>query len=172
MSYISTATGGRFYFDAEQIVKIEDIGCALSNLCRFTGQIWDFYSIAEHSWHTSYLVPPEHALCALLHDATEAYCNDLARPFKRMLPDYMAAEDRIWRKAVAPTFGLPAELPECVKQADMAMLKMEVNRLYPSHVAEELNLPGEPAPRALRLWAPKQARYFFMKRYEELTLAA
>lgn len=47
MSYISTATGGRFYFDAEQVVKIEDIGCALSNLCRFTGQIWDFYSIAE-----------------------------------------------------------------------------------------------------------------------------
>ena len=172
MSWISTASGGRFYFDTEQVVKIEDIACALGNLCRFTGQVDEFYSIAEHSVHVSHLVPPEHQLCALLHDATEAFCNDLARPFKRTLPDYMAAEDRIWRKAVAPTFGLPATLPQCVKDADMAMLKLEVELLYPPHVARDLNLPGEAASAHLHLWTPKRARFFFMQRYKELTAAA
>lgn len=169
MAYISTASGGKFFFGAEQVVKIEDVACALGNLCRFTGQIDDFYSIAEHSVHVSHIVPPEHALVGLLHDATEAFCNDLARPFKRTLPDYMAAEDRIWRKAVAPSFGLPAELPDCVKQADMAMLKAEVEHFYPPHVAAELNLPGEAAKVHLHLWSPRHARFFFMQRYKELT---
>lgn len=172
MAYITTASGGRFHFDhrmSPDDVRFSDVAIALSNICRWTGQIEEFYSVAEHSWHCSYIVPPEHALCALLHDATEPYTNDLARPLKRTLPDYMAAEDRVWREAVAPAFGLPEVLPQCVKDADTAMLKCEVYQLYPHHVGDDLAIPGPQAARILRLWSPKQARHFFTKRYLELT---
>jgi hypothetical protein len=167
--WISTASGGRFYFKRKQKVDIGDIAVALSNICRFTGQIYDFYSVAEHSWHCSYLVPKVHALCALLHDGTEAYVNDLASPFKRTQPDYVAAEDFIWRGSIAHTFNLPQILPQCVKDADMAMLKAEVKRLYPPHVSEDLYLPGPIADVGLHLWTPAFARYHFMARFNELT---
>ena len=89
MSWITTQSGKHFDFNnlSAADICIEDISCALSNLCRFTGHVQDFYSVAQHSVHVSYLVPPEFALEALLHDAAEAYCNDISAPRKRLLPD-------------------------------------------------------------------------------------
>lgn len=172
MSWIATATGGRFYFDerlSPEHVRFQDIAIALSNICRWTGQISNHYSVAEHSWHCSYLVPPQWALCALLHDATEGYCNDLARPLKRTLPDYMAAEDRIWREAIAPAFDLPEKLPDCVKAADTAMLKREAQQFYPKELADDIAIPGPAADVNLHMWDPYYSRFYFVRRYLELT---
>ena len=168
--YISTVSGRRFYFDdiQQDSIQIEDIAHALSNLCRFTGQCFHFYSVAEHSVLVSYTVPRELALVGLLHDATEAYCADLARPLKRLLPDYQTVEARIW-SAIAQRFDLPEILPVEIKRADMAMLKLEVTKLLPPHCAIELDLPGETADVGLRCWDPCRARYAFMERYRELT---
>ena len=83
--FIPTASG--LHFDYRDImrneVKIEDIAHALSHLCRFGGHVPRFYSVAQHSVIVSHLVPPEHALGALLHDATEAFVQDVVRPVKR-----------------------------------------------------------------------------------------
>lgn len=170
--YISTVSGRRFYFDdiQQDSIVIEDIAHALGNLCRFTGQCAHFYSVAEHSVLVSYTVPRELALLGLLHDATEAYCADIARPLKRLLPDYQAVEQRIWH-AIARRFSLPLEMPSEIKAADMAMLKLEVTRLLPPHCAVELDLPGPTADVGLRCWDPCRARYAFMLRYNELTAA-
>jgi hypothetical protein len=168
--FISTASGRRFYFakPMPDMVNIFDVATGLGNLCRFTGQCSRFYSVAEHSVHVSRLVPPEHARAALLHDATEAYVNDLAKPFKVDLPDYCAAEKRVWG-AVAGAFGLPLVLPQCIKDADLAILKTEVAALLPLHCLEELDLPGNAAPIALSFWSPRWAQFHFMQRYKELT---
>lgn len=172
-NYITTFTGQKFYFDvptpvmAEQIF-IEDIAHSLSMLCRFTGHARRFYSVAEHSLLLSQQVPLDLALCGLLHDATEAYCNDLAKPLKRQLPDYNALEDRVWA-AVAFRFELPVVMPELIKMADMAMLKYEVPRLMPHGTLEDLDLPGQPANLfGLPFYSSETAERIFIRRFQEL----
>ena len=99
-----------------EMVHIEDIANALSNICRFTGHVKKFYSVALHSVRVSYLVPPEDALQALLHDATEAYMSDINSPLKHTdaLAGYRLLEQRMW-EVIAEKYGIPAELSYNVK---------------------------------------------------------
>lgn len=79
MSYIATTTNKHFYYLDVRIedIDIQDIASGLANECRFNGLIDNFYSVAQHLVYVSYLVAPEYALEALLHDASEAYVKDL-----------------------------------------------------------------------------------------------
>ncbi|SQC88202.1 Uncharacterised protein [Klebsiella pneumoniae] len=120
-----------FYFcnSGPDIVYIEDIALALSNLCRFTGHLDEFYSVAQHSVLASYLVPSEFALEALLHDASEAYCNDIAAPLKALLPDYRGIEKWV-EGLISQKFGTPETISPEVKQADLIMLATERRDLF------------------------------------------
>jgi len=126
MIYIQTYTG--FHFDLQDpkpdTISIIDIAQALSHINRFTGHTIMPYSVAQHSLHASYIVPPEFALEALMHDAHEAYTGDVSAPLKSLLPDYRALEKRI-ESAVRHKFGLPAQMSPEVKRADMIMLATE-----------------------------------------------
>lgn len=162
---------GKVYWPTDPSVDdvcIEDIAHGLSMLCRYAGQCHRFYSVAEHSVHVSHMVPRELALEALLHDASEAYCSDVARPLKQILPDYKAIEganERVirWR------FGLREEEHPTVKTADTRILVNEYAALFP------------PLPRATSLdhltpdpniqifgWDPWRAERFFLQRFKEL----
>ncbi|USV41087.1 phosphohydrolase [Xanthomonas phage BUDD] len=128
--FIETWSGVNLYMpdpDPESIL-IEDIAHALSKVCRFAGHVDRFYSVAEHSIHVSYAVPPEHALQALLHDATEAYLCDIPTPFKRMIPAYAELEDNLWA-VIAEKYGVPFKLHETVKLADRMLLLSERDAL-------------------------------------------
>lgn len=170
MSWLQTRTG--IVFDVltphSCDIRIEDIAHALSNLCRFGGHCRRFYSVAEHSVHVSYLVPPEHAFAALLHDATEAYCVDVPRPIKELLPRYREIESGIWA-AIAKAYDLPLVLPECIKEADNAMLLAERD-----HLLDEPPIPWAwaagltPADRLPMCLAPHGAKEAFLVRFEEL----
>lgn len=98
-------------------IYIRDIAHALSMQCRFGGHTKHHYSVAQHSVNVSYLVPKEHALQALLHDATEAYLVDIPTPIKRLLRDYKPLEERLW-SCIAAKYGVPKELHASVKEAD------------------------------------------------------
>lgn len=105
-SWIQCSTGTPFYplDPREEEIFIEDIARGLSQQCRFTGQTNRFYSIAQHSIAVSYIVPPGLALRGLLHDASEAYLCDIARPLKRLpyMEEYRRVErnlqDTIYRR--------------------------------------------------------------------------
>ena len=118
---------GKAYFphdpDAKDVL-IDDIAHALSMLCRFTGHTTRFYSVAEHSVHVMQLVPVEYRFVALMHDAQEAYLNDISRPLKVGLAEYKKIEELNWM-AIAEAFDLPLELPACVKEADATMVWLE-----------------------------------------------
>lgn len=126
MRFIQTISGKHFnYLDIQQdAIEIEDIATALSHICRFAGHLPEFYSVGQHSVLSSRLVPQEFALKALLHDAAEAYLQDIPAPLKHLLPDYRAMEIRV-DAAIRQKFGLPAEQHPTVKYADLVMLASE-----------------------------------------------
>jgi hypothetical protein len=107
-------------------IDIQDIAHALSLLNRFTGHTTRPYSVAEHSVRVSWLCRPENALWGLLHDASEAYLADIARPVKRReeFAAYREAEGRLML-GVCQKFRLPPDEPEEVKWADGVMCAAE-----------------------------------------------
>ncbi len=85
--WIQTVSGKHFHLwqpNTEEI-DIRDIAHGLSMLCRFTGHLPTFYSVAEHSIRTANLAPKDQRLATLLHDSAEAYIGDLNSPLKSLL---------------------------------------------------------------------------------------
>ena len=168
---IKTASGD--YFDLEdpdfRSIKIEDIGYALAMLCRYTGHCSAFYSVAQHSVLVSTIVPVEHALAGLLHDAAEAYIGDVSKPLKSLLPDYKRIEARI-EAAVFKRFGLPEVLPDAVKRADLILLRTEQRDLMDAE-GEDWTYTEGVAPLLARIHpqSSKLARDSFLSRFKFLT---
>lgn len=171
MSWILTAGGRHFdYLDPRpEDLDILDIAQGLANECRYAGHTRAFYSVAQHAWLASQLVPREHALEALLHDAAEAYCKDIPRPLKLLLPDYQAIEARV-ECVIRARFGLPARMSPAVKFADRIMLATERRDLMPADDTPWEILDGiEPLPRRITAVHAGRAQAMFLRRYIELT---
>ena len=137
MTWILTQSGQQFDLlrPTASMVKPVDIAHALARLCRFNGHTRAHYSVAQHSLIVASLVPVEHQLVALLHDATEAYIGDMTRPLKAVMPEYKFVEHQIWL-AVCERFDIQIDLPSCVKHADMVALATERRDLMPEHPGE------------------------------------
>lgn len=137
MTWILTQSGQQFDLlrPTASMIKPVDIAHALSRLCRFNGHTRAHYSVAQHSLIVASLVPVEHQLVALLHDATEAYIGDMTRPLKAVMPEYQYVEHQIWL-AVCDRFDIQIDLPACVKEADMVALATERRDLMPEHPGE------------------------------------
>lgn len=170
--YIETASGRKFWYNTDSIdgICIDDIGAALSKLCRFTGHCREFYSVAEHSVYVSYLVPKDLALAGLLHDASEAYLSDIASPIKQFMPEYKNIENDIMKR-IALKFSLPEGFHEGkeVKQADWAQLKSEAQALLPTGGKEWFFPEGLPNGIQPGCEYPNVAEDMFKARFYELT---
>jgi uncharacterized protein len=129
--WMSLSSGKKFWpLDPRpEDVDIEDIAHSLSIMNRFQGHSRWPYSVAKHSYECCVAAPTGFELELLLHDATEAYISDLIRPVKRMIPRYREIEDRIYREAIAPAFGLPLVQSKTVKEIDNRMLVTEASVL-------------------------------------------
>jgi hypothetical protein len=169
--WILTSTGRRFplFNPSIEDVDIHDIAAALSKQCRFAGHPHTFYSVAQHSVMASYIVPPEDALAALLHDAAESYLFDATRPLKQFLVNFKAIEHRI-QMTINRAFGIPNKKPRSVQDADMQLLATERRDLMPPTddvwpcLEGYTALANETAP-----WFPKQAEQLFLTRFRQLT---
>lgn len=174
MSFIQTLSGKHFdYLNAQtDDVDIEDIANALSNICRFAGHLPEFYSVAQHSVLCSQIVPQEYAFEALLHDAAEAYCQDIPAPLKRLLPDYRRIETLV-DDLIRSKFGLPLHQSDLVKYADLTMLVTERRDLEIDDGTPWLILEGIPASDLIQVvpLRPGQAYGLFMNRFNELSEA-
>lgn len=163
-------------------IRIEDIAHALAMQCRFTGHTKKRSSVAEHCVRVSLcvsLVDDELALEALLHDASEAYLADMARPLKRAPvfgPTYLRYEKKL-EEAIAVHFGLPAreEMHPYIKMADQYTLECEVAYLCSDALARDMGVTRgadangqrwlfEARPQS---WSPERAEAEFLARYVE-----
>lgn len=143
----------------QDTISLEDIAHALSHICRFSGHVHRFYSVAEHSVLMSKMVPEEYALSALMHDAAEAYIGDVTRPV-RMYVDIDPLEER-FNRVIFDKFNLRVRFDcEEIRVADARMLVTE---------RPDIMMRGaEPYPIHLNYWTPLEARSAFMMRYFEL----
>lgn len=161
--WMQTYTGVRFYPLDPRAEEIDprDIAHALSLLCRYGGHVDRFYSVAEHCVLMAEAVPPEYALAALLHDATEAYVCDVPRPLKRQLAGYREIEDNVWL-AIASRFGVDPAVPSIVKEADNRILLTERDALMPN-TRYSWSVDGmEPLPVTVAGWPPEIAEVRYL----------
>lgn len=196
-AWILTFTGRRAWpLDPRpEDICIEDIAHALALTCRFTGHCREFYSVAQHSVLVSHYVSDQGGdaglqLAALLHDASEAYLPDVARPIKgrllARLPDgwrfpapvrFSKAEERLMDAIVLAlgdvlemTFDLANPL---IKQADIALLLSERRDLLPPDDlcwAKALGAEHVPLWKDTILpWEPKHAETRFLAEFRQLS---
>lgn len=171
--WIGLLSGAQFNYNRpeESDVTLDDLASALSNVCRFSGHLPCFYSVAQHLVNTSRIVRPEFAFDALMHDTAEAFTNDLPTPLKWALPIFKELEVKI-ESAMAEKFGFNYPYPPEVKQADTEMLILEKlyvkkdDRYWPNydgivvdHLVDKVDL---------KPWQPQRAKREFLERYEEL----
>lgn len=185
--YIEVYGGTRFYplDPREDEIHIEDIAHALALTCRFSGHTRTFYSVAQHCVHVSKEVGRmagehidatplpwrEFALWGLLHDAPEAYLNDIPRPLKGTwaFEPYRNLEDNLMR-VVASKFGLDSEMPSPVKKLDNVLLATEARDLLTPGALQRWSPIGEePLERKIQPWDWETAKAHFLARFEELT---
>ncbi|ENA4031748.1 5'-deoxynucleotidase, partial [Escherichia coli] len=124
----------------------------------------------QHAVLCSQLVPQEFAFEALMHDATEAYCQDIPAPLKRLLPDYKRMEEKI-DAVIREKYGLPPVMSTPVKYADLIMLATERRDLGLDDGSFWPVLEGIPATEMFNVipLAPGHAYGMFMERFKELT---
>lgn len=124
MIAFTTVTGRRLNLGMPRVrdIHIEDVATGLSNMCRYTGQVELFYSVAQHACLVAQVVNPSLAYPALHHDDPEAYLGDVASKLKHHpeMAWFRGLED-LWAGVVEQAMGIdmlrPNERRE-IKAAD------------------------------------------------------
>lgn len=171
--YIETISGIAFHFADPKPEEIEiwDIAWSLSNQCRYTGHVKQFYSVAEHCCHlydhakAQGITDKKFLRTLLMHDASEAYLTDIARPIKAHIPDYKRLEVRI-ETAISEKYDLTYPYPADVKELDTRILMDERAQV----MAQSDNVWGvvaEPLGITLDFWQPSAAFNEYRKRFFE-----
>jgi 5'-deoxynucleotidase YfbR-like HD superfamily hydrolase len=172
-------------------IEIEDIAHGLARVARWNGQTVGehAFSVAQHALLVEEIAGTLHRgwsstwrLAALLHDAPEYVIGDLISPFKAAIGlDYRAFEMRLL-KAIHLRFGLPPELPaeitDCIKDADRIAAFFEATRLAGFTQEEAERYFGRPVQLEtdlqrplleLHSWPTAEAQRRFLERFAALT---
>jgi 5'-deoxynucleotidase YfbR-like HD superfamily hydrolase len=172
-------------------VEIGDIAHGLARVARWNGQtLGDHaFSVAQHSLLVDRILCLQHGgsprdrLATLLHDAPEYVIGDMISPFKAVLDEaYKAVEQRLLA-AIHLRFGLPAALPETVRQrikkADQVAAYWEAVRLAGFSEAEAGRIFGRPGgigrrdiEDMLEAWPAKEAESRYLTCFEAVTAPA
>jgi len=167
--WMQTASGRQFWpLDPRpEEIHIEDIAAHLSKLCRYGGALRDdlHYSVAEHCVHVARAAPAHLKFTALLHDASEAYLQDVIRPIKRHLANYEPIEAELER-SIAIRFGLSWPWDPEVKRLDARIVNDEIDQAL-THPTVAWRVTTEPALGIrLQFWSPATARREFLRAFD------
>ena len=147
---------------------IEDVALSLSNLCRYSGQVSKFYSIAQHAYLVSYAVDQEYALDGLCHDNVEAFMVDVPTPLKTLLPEYKMLEAQ-HEAEMFRRLKLEYPMNPAVHKADFAVFCAEVRDMKPKHTHwDRFNTADVGHIPHIIPWTSEKSRKMFLKRYYQL----
>ena len=135
----------------------------MSLICRYTGHCRTFYSVAEHSIRVAQIVVPELKLHALLHDASEAYIQDISRPLKNLLVEYKRLEENLSETIYAK--WLKYRDDAAIKKADNILLVTEGRDLMGG--TEDWGLTESALTEQIKPWPPVRARYEFLSIFHD-----
>lgn len=176
--WMALSTGGRFYplDPREDEVHISDIANGLALDCRYAGQgrVDRYYSVAEHvtlcAWYARDQLGwgPDGVLAALLHDAAEAYINDLNRAVKHAVgAGYKAVEDAV-QQCILRKYGLvetSRRLAAGIKDIDRRIVPLEKAAIM-RHQREWAYDQFEPLEGvAIGCWQPRTAKMMFLNMF-------
>lgn len=189
--WIQTFSGRQFWpLDPRpEDIHIVDIAHALSLINRFTGHTRLPWSVAQHSllvmeltssYVTSSLarldwsaedrqVLIDARLQALLHDASEAYLADIARPLKHSvtMAPYREAEAKL-QGMIFEKYGLSREEHSFVKRADSTALATELRDLMAPPPVPWAPME-RPSSRELQRMDPTEAEEKFLRAFNALS---
>jgi len=177
---IVTYTGKVFEFlnPKPEMVCIEDIAHALANMCRYTGHVKQFYSVAQHCVLMANADLLGDPLARLLHDAAETYIGDLASPWKSLLRvDVCSAyceTVKVFEQGIMAVIGMALGVDISpnpnIKLSDIRMFWTEVRDLMPDMPDDfEWGPPRmEPLKTKIIPWNPETAEGMFLSTYNKL----
>lgn len=174
MSHIYVTSGARVDLINPRVedIAIEDIAHHLAHLCRFTGAVSHFYSVAEHAVVLSRLVPERLAYAALHHDDHEYVLGDVSRPLKAVLNAhsrgcYTELAER-WQMVIEDALGcVSPSAPDALllHELDVQLGRYEAQLLMKGVATH----PFSPLPYLqLPTLTPTQAKAAYRERHEEL----
>lgn len=176
MIFVETISGARLDLlnPKPQSISATDIAYHLSMICRFSGAIKEFYSVAQHSVAVSDLArefgEDRHTQYAcLMHDAAEAYIGDLPSPVKQLCPEYRELEERITEAINAALIVRNGEhMKERIKLYDAIACRSEAAAMM--HSRGHSWPWGDTPIRNLKVakWHRAEVEIAFLNRYYEL----
>ena len=142
-------------------IDYRDLAHHLSLICRYTGACPEHYSVAQHSVYVAQAMKKrygdaEAALAGLLHDAEEAYFNDIASPVKHdpRMAWYCELADEA-RRMIFEKYGVDEHWYKKTKVYDDQCFKDEVASWW----GDDLRIVP---------WGPKLAEKRFLQIFSEL----
>jgi len=147
-----------------EMIDIIDISNSLGMQCRFGGHVSTFYSVAQHSVLVAAMAPPELRKYALMHDAAEAYLQDITAPLKRIWgPAYNILEEQ-FMKAISIKFELDIALFKEVKPFDIRALEIE-HAAFQCGKLHEWQTECRTLDLAATVYGPQHAGGFFLSAF-------
>ena len=160
--WMLTATGLKVFFlhPEADTLNLGDVAQHCGSICRFTGAVSQFYSVAQHSVMVGKLIKSalddegvdresseywNQILAGLMHDAEEAYVNDLSSPLKVAVGGKYNWIATGIRRKLFERYKVPwAYYNKTVKDADNIAILIERFHFMPAHP----DWPGWTAPEA------------------------
>lgn len=168
-NWIETNSGKYFRYQENnpENIMIEDVAHSLSQLCRFSGQCNQFYSVAQHSCIVHDYAPSHLKIEGLLHDASEAFISDIPRPVKTIIPEIKELE-QIIQMQVAQRFKFSWPFTSQIEILDSQLMLAEAKQLFTQEVAWTVEGLDPLNVKINHCWNSKVAKAEFLNRFDLL----
>lgn len=180
--WILTFTGKSFWPLDPKIEEIDivDICVALCRQPRYAGHTKFAYSVGQHSCYVAddiykTIGNKELAFRGLLHDASEAYTNDIIKPLKRLdlFKSFRDVEDNL-QDVIYESFGLRENelYHDSIHVYDVRVFNAEVEQVlnHPEKMSERKSLTYGTSSVIIEKMTEEDVVTMFMERFEKYKL--